>query len=211
VVGVAANVKNNGLVERDDPEYYEVRKHSDQDVGRSATAILRTPMDPRALSTRLRAEVAALDPALPVDIETMQQRVGRLSERPRFNAVLLEIFAGIGLVLAAIGLYGVISFLVAQRTQEIGVRMAVGATPGSITRLILLHAARWTAAGAVLGVVGASFAARLLEAMLYQVSGTDPQTMAAVVALLSGVALLAAWLPSRRAARVDPVQALRQE
>jgi putative ABC transport system permease protein len=211
VVGVAGNVKNNGLVERDDPEYYEVRKHFARDVDRSATAILRTAIDPRTVASRLRAEVAALDPALPVDIKTMQQHVSRLSERHHFNAVLLEIFAGIGLLLAAIGLYGVISFLVAQRTQEIGVRMAVGATPGSITRLILAHAARWTAAGAALGVVGALFAARLLGAMLYQVSATDPVTMVAVVALLSGVALLAAWIPSRRASRVDPVQALRQE
>ncbi|MBZ5593866.1 MAG: ABC transporter permease [Acidobacteriia bacterium] len=211
VVGVAGDVKNNGLVDRGDSEYYEVRKHSGGDVERNATAIILTAMDPRVTARWLRAEVAALDPTLPVDIETMQQRVVHLSQRPRFNAVLLGIFAGIGLLLAAIGLYGVISFLVAQRTQEIGVRMALGATPGAITRLVLVHAARWTAAGAVLGAVGALFAARLLQAMLYQVSEEDPATMVAVVALLSGVALLAAWIPSRRAAHVDPVQALRQE
>ena len=211
VIGVVGNVKNNGLVERDDPEYYEARKHSGGDVERSATAIVRAALDPRMTSGWVRAEVASIEPTLPVDIATMQQRVSRFSERPRFNAVLLGIFAGVGLLLAAIGLYGVISFLVAQRTQEIGVRMALGATPAAITCLVLAHAARWTAVGAMLGALGAWFAVRLLEAMLYQVPRKDPATMAAVVALLFGVALVAAWVPSRRAAHVDPAQALRQE
>jgi len=211
VVGVAGNVKNNGLVERDDPEYYEIRKHSGGDVERSAAAIIRTAMDPRAMSRWVRAEVAGLDLTLPVEIETIQERVGQLAQRPRFNAVLLGIFAGIGVLLAAIGLYSVISYLVAQRTQEIGVRMALGATPGAIARLVLAHAARWTAAGVALGLAGALLTARLLQALLYQVSARDPVTIGAVLALLAGVALLAAWVPSRRAARVDPAQALRQE
>jgi putative ABC transport system permease protein len=211
VIGVVGNVKNNGLMERDDPEYYEVRKHSGHDMQRSAATVIRTPMDPRATSGWVRAEVAALDPTLPVEIATLQQRVLRLAQGPRFNAVLLGMFAGIGLLLAAIGLYGVISYVVAQRTQEIGVRMALGATPGAITRLVLVHAARWTVAGAVMGVVGALFATRLFTAMLYHVSAMDPPTMAAVLGLLAGVALAAAWIPSRRAARIDPVEALRQE
>ena len=210
VVGLVGNVKNNGLVERDDPEYYEIRKHSGG-AQRNAVAIIRTVMDPRAMSRWVRAEVAGLDATLPVDVQTMQQSVSRLAQRPRFNAVLLGIFAGVGVLLAAIGLYGVISFLVAQRTQEIGVRMALGATPGAITRLMLAHAARWTAAGMALGLAGALVTARLLQALLYQVSATDPATIVAVAALLAGVAVLAAWVPSRRAARVDPAQALRQE
>jgi ABC-type antimicrobial peptide transport system permease subunit len=168
-------------------------------------------MDPRAMATRVRAEVAGLDPTVPVDIETMRQHVGRLAERPRFNAVLLGIFAGMGLLLAAIGLYGVVSFLVAQRTQEIGVRMALGATPGAIARQVLEQAARWTAAGAVLGVLGSLVTLRLLQAMLFQVSWKDPWTLAAALVVLLGVALVAAWIPSLRAARVDPVQALRRE
>jgi len=212
VVGVVGNVKNNGLVERDDPEYYEIRRHSSAGgVERGAAAIIRTAMDPRTMSRWVRAEVAGLDPTLPVEIQTIQERVGQLAQRPRFNAVLLGIFAGIGVLLAAIGLYGVISYLVAQRTQEIGVRMALGATPGTIARLVLAHAARWTAAGVALGLVGALVTARLLGALLYQVSAKDPLTIVAVLALLAGVALLAAWVPSRRAARVDPAQALRQE
>jgi ABC-type antimicrobial peptide transport system permease subunit len=151
---------------------------------------------------------------MPVNIETLDQRVGKLAERPRFNALLLGLFAGMGLMLAAIGLYGVMSFLVAQRTREIGIRMALGATPGAVARLVLAHAARWTAAGAVLGAIGSLWAARLLDALLFHVSAKDPWTLASVIAgaiaVLLGTALAAAWIPSRRAARVDPMQALRQ-
>ena len=211
VIGVAGNVKNSALAEPDEPEYYVVRKHSPEQLGRTATAFLSGPIDPAALARWVRAEVAALNPTLPVNIETLNQRVGKLAQRPRFNAWLLGLFAGMGLLLSAIGLYGVISFLVAQRTQEIGVRMALGATPGAISRLVLGHAARWTWAGAALGVIGSWFAARLLEAMLFHVSARDPWILAAAVATLWAVAMLAAWVPSRRAARVDPMQALRQE
>jgi ABC-type antimicrobial peptide transport system permease subunit len=163
------------------------------------------------MSRWVRATAAALDPTLPVNIETLNQRVGRLAERPRFNALLLGLFAGMGLTLAAIGLYGVMSFLVAQRTREIGVRMALGATPGAVARLVLAHAARWTVAGAVLGAIGSLWAARLLDALLFHVSARDPWTLIAAIAVLLGTALAAAWIPSRRAARVDPMQALRQE
>jgi predicted permease len=211
IVGVAGNVKNTSLAERDDPEFYVVRKHSPDNATRWATAILRGAVDPGAMARWVRTEVAALDPTLPVNIETLDQRVGKLAERPRFNALLLGLFAGMGLLLAAIGLYGVMSFLVAQRTQEIGVRMALGATPAVIARLVLGHAARWTAAGAVAGTIGSMFAVRLLRAMLFHVSGKDPWTWAAAVAVLLAIAMLAAWIPSRRAARVDPMQALRQE
>jgi predicted permease len=211
VIGVAGNVKNNTLAERDDPEFYAVRKHSPEPFGRTATAILSGPADRAALARWVRTTVAALDPTLPVNIETLDQRVSQLAQRPRFNAWLLGLFAGMGLLLSAIGLYGVISFLVAQRTQEIGVRMALGATPGAVARLVLGHAASWTFAGAVLGVAGSLFAARLLEAMLFHVSARDPWILAAAVAVLCATAMLAAWVPSRRAARVDPMQALREE
>jgi predicted permease len=211
VVGVAANVKNNGLVERDDPEYYEIRKHSPQNVSRGAIIAIRTGVAPRAMSAAVRKEIAGLDPTLPVNIETIAQRLGKLSQRPRFNAVLLAIFACMGLLLAAIGLYGVVSFLVVQRTQEIGVRMALGATPAGISRLVLGHAARWTAAGAALGALGSLFAVSLLKTMLFRVSAGDPWIFGAAMAVLWSVALLAAWIPSRRAARVDPMQALRQD
>ncbi|MBZ5728502.1 MAG: ABC transporter permease [Acidobacteriia bacterium] len=211
VIGVAANVKNSGPMDRDDPEYYLVRKFSADNLGPGATAILRSELEPRLLAGWVRGQIAALDPALPVTIETMQQRAGRLTARARFNALLLTIFAGVGLLLAAIGLYGVSSFLVAQRTGEIGVRVALGATSGAIAGLVLQQAACSTAAGALLGVAGSLFALRLLQAMLFHVSARDPLTLAAAVAVLSGSALLAAWVPSRRAARIDPMQALRRE
>jgi len=116
-----------------------------------------------------------------------------------------------GLVLAAIGLYGVMSFLVGQRTQEIGVRMALGATPRTITKLILSRAAVWTLAGAVAGLAGSLFAARALRSVLFEVPEHDPWIFAVVLPGLLLVALAAAWIPSLRAARVDPMTALRQE
>ncbi len=211
VLGVVSNVKNSGLVDDAGPEYYVVRKHANDDPGRTATAIVRTTADVGGTARWLRAEVAALDATMPVTIESMQQHIGKLAERPRFNAVLLGLFAGMGLLLAAIGLYGVVSFLVAQRTQEIGVRMALGATPADIGGMVLRHAARATAAGAVLGAVGSYFALQLLGALLFHVPARDPWTVAGVLAVLMAVAMLAAWVPTRRAARVNPVEALRQE
>jgi predicted permease len=211
VIGVVGNVKNSGPVEDAGPEYYLIRKHATANIGRSATAVVRTTADPRGMARWLRAEVADLDPTTPVSIESMGQHVGKLAEGPRFDAVLLGLFAGMGLLLAVIGLYGVVSFLVTQRTQEIGVRMALGATPAAITRMVLRHAARSTAAGAVLGAIGSLFALRLLSSMLFHVSAHDPWTVAAVLAMLAAVAMLAAWVPLRRAARVNPVEALRQE
>jgi putative ABC transport system permease protein len=211
VIGVAGNVKNSSLMDRDDPEFYVVRRHSPEQFGRAATAILSGPVDSAALARWVRAEVATLDPTLPVNLETLDQRVGQLAQRPRFNAWLLGLFAAMGLLLSAIGLYGVISFLVAQRTPEIGVRMALGATPAAVARLVLGHAARWTLAGAALGLIGSWFTARLLGAMLFHVSARDPWILAAAMAALCATAMLAAWAPSRRAARIDPMQALRQE
>ena len=203
VVGVAGNVKNSALMVSDDPEFYVVRDHSPEPLGRTATAILSGPMDPSAMARWVRAEVAAIDPTLPVNIETLAQRAGKLAQRPRFNAWLLGLFAAMGLLLSAIGLYGVVSFVVAQRTPEIGVRMALGATPGAVVRLVLGHAARWTFAGAALGIVGSLFAARLLAAMLFHVSARDPWILAAAVAASVGDGhggRLGA-LPARRAHR----------
>ena len=211
VIGVAANVKNSGLVEDAGPEYYVVRKHAADDPGRTATAIVRTTADPDGVARWLRAEIAAIDPTTPVIVESMRQHLGELAEAPRFNALLLTLFAAMGLLLATIGLYGVVSFLVAQRTQEIGIRMALGATPAAIGGMVLRHAGKSAAAGAALGILGSYFALRLLGAMLFHVPARDPWTLGAVLALLLAVSLLAAWVPSRRAARVNPVEALREE
>jgi predicted permease len=211
VVGIAGNAKNSGLVDDAGPEYYVIRKHVPGDFGRTATAVVRTTADPAGMARWLRAEVAAIDPTTPVIVESMRQHVGKLAQAPRFNAVLLGLFAAMGLLLASIGLYGVVSFLVAQRTQEIGVRMALGATPAAISGMVLRHAGKSTAAGAVLGAAGSFFALRLLGSMLFHVPARDPWTLAGVLAILVAVSILAAWIPSRHAARVNPVEALRQE
>jgi len=212
VIGVAGNARNNpALSDNDDPEYYVVRKHGTATAGRKASVIVGTFMNPQVIADAIRSEVAAIDPTLPVVIETMTQRVNKLADRPRFNAVLLGLFAAIGVSLAAIGLYGVISFLVTQRTQEIGVRMALGATSNNILRLVFAHAMRWTAAGILIGLLGSLAATRWLRSLLYQVPARDPWTLAITVAVLLAVALLAAWFPSRRALSVDPLIALKQE
>jgi putative ABC transport system permease protein len=211
VVGIAANVKNNGIAEQSDPEFYIPWKNEDNQNLRVARVILRSPLDPRTMSNWLRSETAALDSALPVTIETMPQRVGKLSQRPRFNAALLTLFAAMGMLLAAVGIYGVVGFLVAQRTQEIGVRMALGATPQSIMKMVLGSIARWIAAGAVAGLIASWFASRLLQSLLFQISARDPRPVAAAVLVLLLVAFFSAWIPATRAMRVDPMVALRHE
>ncbi len=211
VVGVAQNVKNSGLGQKDDPEFYTVRKHQAAAIGPGAIAVIRAAVDPGGLAGAVRTEVAGLDPALPVKLETMEQLVGSLAERPRFNALLLGIFAGMGVLLAAVGLYGAASFLVAQRVQEIGVRMALGATPSSIAGLVLRQSAGWTAIGTAAGLIASLFAVRWLEAMLFQVSARDPWMLSGAAGLLFAITVAAAWFPSRRAARIDPIIALRQE
>jgi len=212
VIGVVGNARNNpALSDKDDPEYYVVRKHRTAIAGRNASVVVRTFMNPRVIADAIRGEVAAMDPTLPIIIETMSQRVNKLADRPRFNAVLLGLFAAIGVLLASIGLYGLISFLVTQRTQEIGVRMALGATSGNILSLVVGHSIRWTAAGILIGLLGSLAATRWLRSLLYQVPERDPWTFAMTVVVLLVVALLAAWFPSRRALGVDPLTALKQE
>ncbi len=221
IVGVARDVKNSGAAEPAEPEYYVLRKHSIEgtfrrnqspvDGWRSARLILRTTVNPRVVSDSISQQFHSLDPALPVTISTMQQRVSKLAQRPRFNALLLALFAATGAILAAIGLYGVMAFLVGQRTQEIGVRMALGATPANIVRLVLSRAALWTASGALLGLVGILFATPALRSLLFDVTNHDAVSLIAALVGLSLIALFAAWLPTRRASQVDPMSALRRE
>jgi len=218
IVGVARDVKNNGIVGGSDPEFYFLRKRTEQ-YGLNHTGYnspsgflaVRTSGSPQAIEQWIKGEINAIDPTLPVDLGTMKQRVGSLTARPRFDADLLATFAIVGLLLAAIGLYGVMAFLVAQRTPEIGVRMALGATPANIAKLVLGYAGRWTFAGVVVGAVGSWWATRLLKSLLFQTSPTSPGIMVGSGALLLVVAFLAVWVPSRRAASVDPMVALRNE
>jgi len=210
IVGIAEDVKNNGLATPADPEFYLPWKNGDVNF-RSAYVIIQSAVSPQGISQWIRSEAAAVDPTVPVIIEGMNTRISKLTQRPRFNAVLLSLFAGMGVLLAAIGLYGVVGFLVEQQTREIGVRMALGATPQSILKMILSNIARWTIGGAALGLLGAWLCARLLESLLFQVRAHDPFLLGLALLILLGVSFFAAWIPARRAMRVDPIIALRYE
>lgn len=209
VVGVAADVKNGGIATGADPEYYMVR-HFNQPFPHS-TAIVRTSLDPRTMTSWMRAAVAELDPTLPVDIHTMDERVSKLQQRPRFDAVLLASFAAIALILAAVGIYAVLAFLVSQRTREIGVRMALGAQRWDILSLIAGRGMAAILVSAAAGLIAAAFAARLLRSMLFEVAPIDPVSMVAAAVAVVGIAAIAMLVPARRAAKVDPIVALRYE
>ncbi|MFB3920472.1 MAG: ABC transporter permease [Terriglobia bacterium] len=211
VVGVAADVKNNGLTMPGDPEYYVVRGHAPEDTTRRTSLIIRSSLDPKAVAAWLRQEIVAIDPTLPVTIETMTERVGNLAARPRFNAALLTLFAGFGLLLAAVGIYGVIAFLVSQRTQEIGIRMALGAQRPDILRLVFRQGMGIILAGVALGLVGALGLTRFLASQLYNVRPTDPLTLGIASLSLAAITGLACFFPARRATKVDPIVALRYE
>ena len=211
IVGVAGDVKNNGLTASADPEFYLPWKNDPGAYLRRAYVILRTRLAPRTIVPLVRAEITEMDPTVPVEFASMQQRVGKLTERSRFDALLLALFAVMGLLLAALGTYGVVSFLVSQRTQEIGVRMALGASPRRVLRMVLANVARWAFGGAALGLAGAWLGARLLESLLFEVRAHDPFLLGASVMILLGVTCVAAWIPARRASRVDPLIALRYD
>ena len=220
VVGVVADARNAGLQQRAGPEYYFVRKsvpdltwaNQEPPLGwRGASAVVRTALAPEQAAPAVRAVFAELDPTLPVEISTLRERVAEGSGRPRFQATLLGGFAVVGVLLAAIGLGGVMAFLVERRRQEIGVRMALGGTPAAMVRLTLGFAARWTAAGVVLGGGAALLAGRWLRSLLFHVDAGDPGLLAAAAGLLVLVALAAAAGPARRAAGVDPMAALRAD
>jgi predicted permease len=211
VIGVAADVKNGGITTAPDPEFYLPWKAEPEGYFRRGNLILRTPQNPQALARWVRSEIAAVDPTVPITIEAMSQRVSKLADRPRFNAILLSLFAAMGVLLAAIGMYGVVGFIVAQQTREIGVRMALGAMPSSILKMVLSSVARWTLSGAALGLLGAWLSSRLLESLLFQVRTHDAFLLGLALFALLAVAFLAAWIPARRAMRVDPMVALRYE
>jgi predicted permease len=209
VVGIAADVKNGGLAGGEEPEYYQLRRNRAEDWDRSSVLILKTTLPPGVTGAWIRSQVALLDPTAPVDIRTLSERVGKLADRPRFEMLLVSFFACAGLVLAVVGLYGVIAYFVVQRTQEIGLRMAVGASRADILRLVLTSALRLIVPGALLGLVLAAALSSVLQSLLFNVSAHDPATIAAATGLLILVALLATLIPGRSATQVNPTVALR--
>lgn len=217
IVGVAADVKNNGLSKGEVPEFYRLRRDLPGDwagggnSGKTSIVVIRSSLPPDETSRWIRSQVAALDPTLPIDIATLHQRVSKLADQPRFQTLLVGFFAATGLVLALIGLYGVISFLVTQRTQEIGVRLALGANKSDILRLVIGQSLRLIAAGTALGLIAALAATRVLSSQLFGIDAHDPGTFAIVTLLLVVIALMASLLPARSASRVNPIVALRCE
>jgi predicted permease len=211
VVGVAGNVRNNGLIEPGDPEFYIPWKNDMETYVGRGYVIFRSSLSADSIVSWTRSQIAEIDQTVPVEFLTMNARVQKLEARPRFNAVLLSTFALMGVLLAGLGIYGVVSFFVSQRTQEIGLRMALGATSSRISRMVLKSVAIWTASGAAVGMAGAWFGAKLMESLLFEVRAHDPVLLAMAFTILVVVALLAAWIPARKAARVDPMVALRYE
>jgi putative ABC transport system permease protein len=176
------------------------------------SVVVRTTVDPAGLSPEIRRIVAEVDRSAPVsEVKTMEHIVDEAVTQPRFNLFLLGLFGGIALLLSAAGIYGVTAYAVTQRTREFGIRMALGAQVADVLRMILGQGMLLIGAGVVIGL-GASFALmRLLKSLLFGVSVTDPLTFAAIAVVLMSVALLACYIPARRATKVDPLIALRYE
>ena len=209
VVGVVGDVRDRGPARPGRPTIYVAHAQWPVDF---LAFVLRTNGDPQALVGPARAALKEMDPAIPIfRVRTLEQMTSDAVATPRLYAVLLTIFAGTALLLAVIGVYGVMSFSVARRTRDIGVRMALGATPGGVLRLVLSEGARITGGGLALGMLVAWAGTRLLRAQLYGVQPTDPLTFALVVVLLSVVAVVACYLPARRATRIDPLIAIKSE
>jgi len=176
------------------------------------TVVLRSGSDPAAQVSAVRTELRTLDADLPMYyVRTMRQRVDESLARRRFSMLLLGVFAGVALALATIGIYGVIAYLVSQNTREIGIRMALGATQQNILNMIVRHGMTLALSGVAIGLTGAFLLTRLIRSLLFGVQATDPFTFAGIASLLALIALLASYIPARRAARIDPVVSLRCE
>jgi putative ABC transport system permease protein len=209
VVGIVGDVRHRGL---DAARSMQVYLPQTQWLDSSTVLVVRTSGDPAALAGAVRNAIWSVDKDQPIsNVATMVQVIGASMAERRFAMTLFSIFAGLALVLAAVGLYGVLAHSVSTRTNEIGVRIALGAQKASIYRLVLSQGLYLTALGIGIGVAGAAGLTRFLESQLFGVTATDPVTFAAVPALLAAVALLACYVPARRATRVDPMVALRYE
>jgi putative ABC transport system permease protein len=209
VVGVVGDSKRSDLQGAQQPAVY--MSHSAFTLPFMG-AIVRSELSEGTIASAVREAVRSLDPELPIDdSETVESILERTTGQPRFRALLVSAFAAVALVLAGVGLYGLISYTVAQRVPEIGVRLALGATPAQVAGLVIRQGLVLAAAGVVLGMIGALGATRLIESLLFSVSASDPLIYSALAALLLSIAALACYLPARRAMRVDPIAALRSD
>lgn len=214
VVGVAADVKNGGLAVGEEPEYYRLRRNRAEDWNdwnRGMAVIVKSSLPPAGIEARLRQQIASMDSTLPFKIGTLRERVGRMADRPRFEMLVVGYFACAGLILAIVGLYGVISFLMVQRKQEIGVRMALGASRADILRMVLASALRMIVPGAAIGLAVSIGVSRVFESLLFRTGPHDPVAFVGATTVLVLIAVLASVLPAVVAARVDPMVSLRVE
>ena len=217
VIGVVDDAANGGLGAKASPEFYLPRRHSTEDLylrgvsSRHLSITLLSPVAAEVVANEVREKVASLDPTIPVETASMGDRVSQMASQPRFNTTLLGMFALAGILLTVIGVYSVIALLVVQRTREIGIRMALGATPARILRMVLSQAMTWVIAGALFGVMGSLYSGKYVKAVLFGIGPNDPVVIALSAALISVIAAVAILVPSNRAARVDPMVSLRQE
>lgn len=219
IVGVVGDVKQYGLASQGDDGQYQTYLSFPQVPDRlfpllssGSRVVVRTAAPPLSLVQPIREQVKALDDQqVMYGVQTMDELLDESVAFRRFEVTLLSVFAGLALLLACVGIYGVISFLVGQRTNEIGIRMALGAQPGDVLRTVIARGAWLQVLGVGLGVILAIPLMRLLSSFLFGVTATDPMTFISVAALLIAVGLLACYIPARRASRVDPLVALRYE
>jgi len=209
IVGIVGDVRQSGL---DEEPYAQIYRSYRQSPRRALTVVVRTASEPNRMINDLRSQIWSLDREQPLyNIRTAEGVLAEAIARPRFNMLLITILAGVALVLAAVGIYSVISYTVTQRTHEIGIRMALGARPLDVFKMVLQQGLWLALAGVGSGIVAAFAVTRLLASLLYGVRPTDAVTFAGVSALLTAIVLLACYIPARRATRVDPMVALRYE
>jgi putative ABC transport system permease protein len=209
IVGIVGDVRHRGLDQDAQPAVF-APYGQDRESWNMMSFALRASVDARSLAPAIGPLVHAVDPEQPVsNVRTMDEVRDAAVVRPRFLAALLAVFAGSAVLLAAVGIYGLMAYTTAQRTQELGVRMALGASRRMVVALVVTEGARLAVAGVVVGLVAALALSRLLASLLFGIGATDPLTLATVSAAVAVVAALACWLPASRAARIDPARALR--
>src|SRR5262249_21831395 len=212
VIGVVGDVSTNGVREKSLPQSYFPFTRTLDDGRAFGNIVVRSTMLPTTTLPAVQHQLRELDSSLTVfHPRTMNELIDESTQDAEIQTWLLASFAGLALLLAAVGLYSVLAYLVNQRTREIGIRMALGAQQNDVLRLVMGHAGVLTMAGIGIGVTGALLLSRFMESLLYGIHGRDPLTFAGVVGVLAMIALLACYIPARRAMRVDPMVALRYE